>query len=73
MNRIFNFSKKATRLPYQFQVRNMATPSKILLSTIEAPEYWTKPDPSSAQKASELIQKNHDTHHIFFNDSGFHV
>lgn len=29
--------------------------------------------PESAQKTSELLQKNHDEHHIFFNKDGFHV
>lgn len=26
----------------------------------------------SAAKADELLQENHDNHHIFFNESGFH-
>jgi hypothetical protein len=73
MNRLTKFSKHFAQLPHLGQVRTMATPSKIVLSTIEAPEYWTKPDSASAQKASELLQTNHDTHHIFFNNSGFHA
>jgi len=28
---------------------------------------------AAAKKASELLQENHDNHHIFFNASGFHV
>lgn len=26
----------------------------------------------AAAKASEVLQENHDSHHIFFNQSGFH-
>jgi hypothetical protein len=26
-----------------------------------------------AVKASELLQENHERHHVFFNKSGFHV
>lgn len=27
---------------------------------------------ASAKKASEVLQRNHEDHHIFFNKSGFH-
>jgi hypothetical protein len=52
----------------------MATPSKIVLSTAEKPEFWTENlNSDSAAKASELLQENHERHHVFFNDEGFHV
>jgi hypothetical protein len=52
----------------------MATPSKIVLSTSDKPEFWIKAlNAESAAKASELLQENHEQHHIFFNDEGFHV
>lgn len=53
--------------------RTMATGSKVQLNLGEWPEYYL-PDiqEESAKKASELLQENHDNHHIFFNQSGFH-
>jgi hypothetical protein len=51
----------------------MATPSKIKLSTSHHPEFQVSSlSEQSAQKASEVLQENHDAHHIFFNRSGFH-
>lgn len=29
-------------------------------------------DSKAAAKASKVLQENHDSHHIFFNQSGFH-
>ncbi|KAJ9626409.1 hypothetical protein H2203_004041 [Taxawa tesnikishii (nom. ined.)] len=51
----------------------MATPSKVHLDVSESPEYH-RPGitQESAKKASELLQENHEIHHIFFNQSGFH-
>jgi Questin oxidase-like len=51
----------------------MATPSKIQLSPSEKPEFWTKAmNDKSAAKTSSLLQENHEIHHVFFNDEGFH-
>ncbi|KAK4546135.1 hypothetical protein LTR36_002272 [Oleoguttula mirabilis] len=51
----------------------MATSNKILLTLGEWPVYY-RPGilQESANTASELLQKNHDSHHIFFNKGGFH-
>ena len=52
----------------------MATETRI---SIAAPEVhlWegTKLDPASAEKASQVLQENHEKHHIFFNLAGLHV
>ncbi|RMZ68114.1 hypothetical protein GMOD_00004303 [Pyrenophora seminiperda CCB06] len=53
--------------------RNMATASKIHLSATQIPQYRVENLSSeSAQKASELLQINHEKHHVFFNQDGFH-
>jgi hypothetical protein len=52
------------------------TPSKVHLSVPAAqqPLFYVKGiSHEAAQKASELLQANHESHHIFFNKSGFHV
>ncbi|KAI9744191.1 MAG: hypothetical protein M1818_002343 [Claussenomyces sp. TS43310] len=51
----------------------MASPTKIKLSLDDTGVFKFKPqDKETASKTSELLQKNHDNHHIFFNQSGFH-
>lgn len=51
----------------------MASPSKIFLSTEDTGIFKFKSqDSETAAKVSELLQENHDQHHIFFNDDGFH-
>ncbi|KAF2094366.1 hypA-like protein [Rhizodiscina lignyota] len=50
----------------------MATPSKVQLDTSLHPVFFTALKKESADKASELLQDNHDNHHIFFNKEGFH-
>ncbi|KAM3068892.1 hypothetical protein ACMFMG_004065 [Clarireedia jacksonii] len=51
----------------------MATPSKIHLTTEDTGVFKFKPqNKETAAKISELLQENHDKHHIFFNESGFH-
>lgn len=51
----------------------MATASKVQLSTDIVPEYYRKGiSEAQAKKASELLQANHDRHHIFFNPMGLH-
>jgi hypothetical protein len=59
---------------------NMASPSatasKVHLSVPAAQQpvfYVQGISTEAAQKASELLQANHESHHIFFNKSGFHV
>ncbi|KAI9822586.1 MAG: hypothetical protein M1827_000305 [Pycnora praestabilis] len=51
----------------------MATASKVQLSLSHCGEFHL-PDitTESAAKASEILQENHEDHHIFFNQSGFH-
>ncbi|KAF2743250.1 hypothetical protein M011DRAFT_411074 [Sporormia fimetaria CBS 119925] len=51
----------------------MATSSKVHLTPAYQPQF-SLPGISteSAEKASELLQKNHEDFHIFFNRSGFH-
>nr|POE51515.1 oxidoreductase afly [Quercus suber] len=52
---------------------SMATASKVQLTLGEWPEYHrTGISAETSRKASTLLQENHDQHHIFFNQSGFH-
>jgi UDP-N-acetyl-D-mannosaminuronic acid transferase (WecB/TagA/CpsF family) len=54
--------------------RSMATGSKVYLKASQQPQFYAKGlRPESAEKASQLLQENHEKHHIFFNQSGFHV
>jgi hypothetical protein len=51
----------------------MATATKISLQISLEPQYYTgKWTSDSAKKTTELLQENHEIHHIFFNDEGFH-
>ena len=51
----------------------MATGSKVKLSTTDCGEFHVPGiTAESAAKASEVLQENHENHHIFFNKSGFH-
>ena len=53
--------------------RTMATASKVQLSLGERPEFYLKNiKQESATRTSDLLQENHEKHHIFFNQSGFH-
>lgn len=54
--------------------RTMATSSKIHLSPSQQPVFYL-PGISSetADLTSELLQENHEKHHVFFNYAGFHV
>ena len=55
-------------------LRAMATGSKVHLEASQKPQFYVKGlKAESAEKASQLLQANHDKHHIFFNQSGFHV
>ncbi|RDW95095.1 hypothetical protein BP5796_00858 [Coleophoma crateriformis] len=51
----------------------MATPYKVQLSVEDTGAVkFQDPTAESAAKVSDLLQKNHDNHHIFFNEEGFH-
>ncbi|KAF1968750.1 hypothetical protein BU23DRAFT_479364 [Bimuria novae-zelandiae CBS 107.79] len=51
----------------------MATASTVNLDTELQPEYSVKGlSDEGAKVTSELLQENHDKHHIFFNQNGFH-
>lgn len=52
----------------------MATGSKVHLGASQQPQFYVKGlSAESAEKTSQLLQVNHEKHHIFFNQSGFHV
>ena len=52
----------------------MATPTTIKLSIANKPGFHSpKMSEVSAERASELLQENHEKHHIFFNEQHFHV
>jgi len=53
--------------------RKMATSSRVQLSPKDCGVYHLPGiSAESAAKGSEVLQENHDHHHIFFNQSGFH-
>lgn len=52
----------------------MATGSRVHLEAFQQPQFYVKGlTAESAEKTSQLLQVNHEKHHIFFNRSGFHV
>lgn len=54
--------------------RTMATGSRVQFDASQKPQYYVKGlTAESAEKTSQLLQVNHEKHHIFFNQSGFHV
>ncbi|KAM0721838.1 hypothetical protein Q7P37_002763 [Cladosporium fusiforme] len=55
-------------------IRTMATASRVQLTTHEQPAFQLPQanNPDNAKIASDLLQKNHDQFHIYFNDDGFH-
>jgi hypothetical protein len=55
-----------TATPTQIHLSPQASPPPI------SPTKSLTPTPASATTASTLLQRNHDTHHIFFNADGFH-
>jgi hypothetical protein len=70
---VFFSSRFTSRNLTRKTTRAMATASKVQLSLGEWPEYYIKDiKQDSATKASDLLQENHEKHHIFFNNSGFH-
>ncbi|CZS97033.1 related to HypA-like protein [Rhynchosporium agropyri] len=51
----------------------MASPSEIHLTAEDTGIFKIKDqDSTTAAKVSELLQENHEKHHIFFNHDGFH-
>ena len=52
----------------------MASPSTIALSTSTTGEFAVPKaiTEDSAKSASELLQENHEKHHILFNKQGMH-
>jgi hypothetical protein len=51
----------------------MATASTVQLRPDDQPEYYRQGiTPETAKKTSQLLQENHEKHHIFFNHDGFH-
>lgn len=51
----------------------MATSSKIYLSPALQPVFYLPGiSPETADMTSKLLQENHEKHHIFFNNAGFH-
>jgi regulator of replication initiation timing len=52
----------------------MATSSEIHLDATQHPQFYLPAmSQEAANKASQLLQDNHEKHHIFFNKAGFHV
>lgn len=59
-----------TYTPYS---KTMATASIVQLQAVDKPQFYRPPiSQSSTDKANELLQDNHERHHIFFNADGFH-
>lgn len=53
--------------------RTMATANTVQLQSAFQPQFSLEGiQQESTKKASELLQENHDKHHIFFNTDGFH-
>lgn len=54
--------------------RIMASASRVHLTAEQKPQYYVKSlTAESADRTSQLLQLNHEKHHVFFNQSGFHV
>lgn len=70
----YSLSRNITSPTQQLQtVRTMATGSRVQLKLGEWPEYYLPGiTQEQASKTSALLQTNHEQHHIFFNQSGFH-
>ncbi|KAL8693477.1 MAG: hypothetical protein Q9218_001708 [Villophora microphyllina] len=52
----------------------MATARQVQLSLKYPGEFHLEPiSQESAAAGSEVLQENHENHHIFFNESGFHI
>ncbi|KAL7769573.1 hypothetical protein ACKLNR_000957 [Fusarium oxysporum f. sp. zingiberi] len=62
------FARPTTRIRYS----TMATPFKIQLEPQNSGLLGMKLGQSEASKATDLLQKDLENHHVFFNESGFH-
>jgi sulfur relay (sulfurtransferase) complex TusBCD TusD component (DsrE family) len=52
----------------------MATAATIKLEASQKPEFYVEGiGEESAKLTSKLLQENHERHHVFFNQDGFHV
>jgi hypothetical protein len=66
-------ARNSSRAEISITLRAMATASKVQLTLGEWPEFHVKDiKQQTATRTSELLQENHEEHHIFFNNSGFH-
>ncbi|OJJ48527.1 hypothetical protein ASPZODRAFT_62885 [Penicilliopsis zonata CBS 506.65] len=50
----------------------MATSSRVFLSPVDTGVFSTAPRADAAKTATEVLQKNLEKHHIYFNNRGFH-
>ena len=70
----FNPVQRLWRAPPTRSTRTMATSSKVHLSPSQQPVFYVPGIISeTADMTGELLQENHEKHHIFFNYAGFHV
>ena len=70
MRRLSLINRNISRFP---NLRSMATVNRVQLAVGEWPEYSRSGiTQDQANIASELLQENHERHHIFFNKEGFH-
>lgn len=66
LGHIKHFTSKAN-------LNTMAKANIVQLNAGIKPQYYREGiSPASTTTANELLQENHDTHHIFFNMDGFH-
>lgn len=67
-----SFTTVQTHSSFLFK-RNMATASKILVSPSLKPVYaHGTPTQASTDAVNDVLQRNHDEHHIFYDERGFH-
>lgn len=67
------FATTSTATTNQFNVGNMTTAKKIILSPTNDIGVWgTGVTEDSARTASEVLQEDLEKHHVFFNNMGFH-
>ncbi|RYP54420.1 hypothetical protein DL768_000791 [Monosporascus sp. mg162] len=64
--------KNLNKRPLRQLSRTMATASKIQITPENTGLWHVKQTEPAAKKATELLQKDLETHHVFFNDMGFH-
>ncbi|RYP56837.1 hypothetical protein DL771_011612 [Monosporascus sp. 5C6A] len=64
--------RSLNKRPLHQLARTMATASKIQITPENTGLWHIKQSEPAAKKATELLQKDLETHHVFFNDDGFH-